>query len=392
MSEMSSRERLLRALNCDEGDYIPCCFMSFSALRKRHNEDMFALCRAELEMGLDSLLFIPAAGRPQRRNHPDLRGLPLRPHPEVETREWRAVGKGQDTLHKEYITPAGTLSTSVRLSEDWPHGHHIPFVDDYQIPRQLKPLVTDASELPALDFMLTPPSAEDGAAFRREAERAHAFVKEHGSLLVGGWGVGMDMVHWLCGMQESMVLTFDEPDFVEDVLERIHQWNMRRMELTLSAPVDLYVRRAWYEGVDFVVPDFYRNAILPRLKREVDLAHEHGARFGYICSSGAMPLRDYHLEAGIDVLIGIDPVQGTYTDLPKVREVLAGRVATWGGVSGAVTVELGEEEEVRAAVREAMDALGPDGFILSPVDNITVDRPQTWRNVDIFIDEWRKHR
>jgi hypothetical protein len=52
----------------------------------------------------------------------------------------------------------------------------------------------------------------------------------------------------------------------------------------------------------------------------------------------------------------------------------------------------GEEEEVRAAVREAIDALGPDGFILSPVDNITVDRPLTWRNVDIFIDEWKKHR
>ena len=393
MSQMTSRERLLRALNCDEGDHVPCCFMSFSALRRRHHEDMFALCRAELAMGLDSLLFIPAAGRPLRPDHPDLRGLPVRPAPEVAAREWREVDDGdQDLLHKEYITPAGTLSTSVRLSEDWTHGDHIPFIDDYQIPRQLKPLVTEASELAALAFMLTPPSEADEAAFKQEAERAHAFVEEHGALLVGGWGVGMDMADWLCGMQELMVLAFDRPDFVEDVLEMIHQWNLKRMELTLSAPVDLYIRRAWYEGVDFVVPGFYRDALLPRLKREVDLVHEHGAKFGYICSSGAMPLRDHHLEAGIDVLIGIDPVQGTYTDMPKVREELAGKVATWGGVSGAVTVELGEEEEVRAAVREAMDALGPDGFILSPVDNITVDRPLTWRNVDIFIDEWKKHR
>jgi uroporphyrinogen-III decarboxylase len=390
---MTSRERLLRALNCEESDHVPCCFMSFSALRKRHNEDMFALCRAELAMGLDSLLFIPAAGRPLRRDHPDLRGLPVRPAPEVETREWRQVGDGdQDVLHKEYVTPAGTLSTSVRLSEDWTHGDHIPFIDDYQIPRQIKPLVTEASELSALEFMLTPPSEEDEAAFKQEAERAHAFVKEHGALLVGGWGVGMDMASWLCGMRELMVLTFDKPDFVEDVLEMIHHWNLKRMELTLSAPVDLFIRRAWYEGVDFVPRDFYRDAILPRLEREVALAHEHGAKCGYICSSGAMPLHRSHLEAGIDVLIGIDPVQGTYTDMPKVRDELAGKVATWGGVSGAVTVELGEEEEVRAAVREAIDALGPDGFILSPVDNITVDRPQTWRNVDVFIDEWKKHR
>jgi uroporphyrinogen-III decarboxylase len=393
MREMTSRERLLRALSCDQGDHVPCCFMSFSALRKRHNEDMYALCRAELAMGLDSLLFIPAAGRPRRPDHPDLRGLPVRPAPEVATREWREVDDGaREILHKEYITPAGALTTSVGLSEDWPHGDHIPFIDDYQIPRQIKPLVTEASELPALEFMLTPPSEEDEVALRREAGRAHAFVKEHGALLVGGWGVGMDMASWLCGMQRLMILAFDKPDFVEDVLEMIHQWNLKRMQLVLSAPVDLYVRRAWYEGVDFVVPDFYRNAVLPRLKREVDLAHEHGARFGYICTSGAMPLHHHHLEAGIDVLIGIDPIQGTYTEMSKVREQLAGKVATWGGVSGAVTVELGEEEEVRAAVREAMEALGPDRFVLSPVDNITVDRPQTWRNVDIFIDEWKKHR
>lgn len=392
MSELTSRERLLRTLDYQETDHIPCCFMSFSALRKRHNENMFELSKAELAMGLDSLLFIPAAGRPLRTNHPDLRGLPVRPAPEVETREWREVDPNDwGILHKEYITPAGNLSTSIRLSEDWTHGDHIPFIDDFQIPRQFKPLITEPSELDALHYMLTPPSDVDKAAYQKEAELAHAFVEEHGSLLVGGWGIGMDMVNWLCGMQELMLLTLDNPGFVEDLLEMIHQWNMKRMELVLSAPVDLYIRRAWYEGVDFIVPDFYRDIVLPRLKREVDLAHEHGARFGYICSSGAMPLHRYYHEAGFDVLIGIDPIQGTHTDMPEMRKKLAKEVATWGGVSGAVTVELGIEDEVRAAVREAIEALGPDGFILSPVDNITVDEPLTWQNIDIFIDEWRKH-
>ena len=57
-----------------------------------------------------------------------------------------------------------------------------------------------------------------------------------------------------------------------------------------------------------------------------------------------------------------------------------------------MTVERGSEEEIRTAVCEAMATLGPDNFILSPIDNITVDTPQTWRNIDIFIDEWRKRR
>jgi hypothetical protein len=65
-------------------------------------------------------------------------------------------------------------------------------------------------------------------------------------------------------------------------------------------------------------------------------------------------------------------------------------VCLWGGVSGAVTVEMGTQEQVRAAVRHAIQTLGPDGLILSPIDNITVDTPRTWHNVDVFIDEWQK--
>ena len=393
VKKLTSRQRLLRTLNFEVVDYIPCCFMSFSALRKQLNEDMFELSKAELEMGLDSLLFIPAAGRPLRLNHPDLRGLPVRTDPAVKTNEWRETVQGDfDILHKEYITPAGTLSTSVRLSDDWTHGDHIPFIDDYQVPRQLKPLITEPFELDALHYMLTPPSEADVSAYKGEAERAHAFVLVHGSLLVGGWGVGMDLANWLCGMHQLMMITMDNPSFIRDLLEVIHRWNMLRMELVLSAPVDLYIRRAWYEGVDFIVPGFFRKVLLPQLRAEAALAHDHGAKFGYICSSGTGPLLDDYVEAGIDVLIGVDPIQGTHTDMELMKQRLDGKMALWGGVSGAVTIETGSKDDVRLAVDKAISSLGPDGFILSPVDNITVDKPLTWQNIDFLIDEWRLRR
>ena len=392
MAELTSRERMLRALNRQEADHVPCCFMSFTALRKRHHEDLYALAKAERAMGLDAMLFIPVAPRPARPEHPDLRGLPVRWPAGVQTREWReAVPGGFDLLHREYVTPLGTLTASVRLSEDWPHGDHLPFVDDYQVPRAVKPLITEPKELEILRYMLISPQEDDVARFKQEAQEARVFVEEHGVLLVGGWGVGMDMANWLCGMQNLMLLTMEQPAFVADLLETIHLWNKQRMRVVLSAGVDLYIRRAWYEGCDFVTPRFYQNAILPRLKAEVELAHEYGAKFGYICSSGTKPMVDLYLEAGIDVLIGVDPIQGTHTDMRLLREKLGGQICLWGGASGAVTVEMGSEEEVRQAVRHAIATLGPDGFILSPVDNITVDAPLTWRNIEILMDEWRKH-
>ncbi len=387
MPDMTSRQRLLAVLNRQPADRIPCCFMSFTALRNRCNDDWYALALAEQELGLDPMLFIPSAPRRERKEHPELRGLPVRFDPAVRTVEWR----DGDVLHKEYHTPAGVLSTSVRISDDWPHGDHIPFMDDYQVPRALKPLVTGPADLPALAYLLTPPSGEDVSRFWQEAQKARAFVEQHGILLSGGWGVGLDMAFWLGGMQSLMMLMLEQPDFVDELLGVIHAWNLKRMEVVLSAPVDLFIRRAWYEGCDFITPRFYRRAILPRLQAEAALAHERGAKFGYICTSGTKPMLDFYLQAGFDVLIGIDPIQGTYTDLPLLKSRLGGQISLWGGVSGAITVEQGSPPEIRAAVRQAVETLGPDHFILCPVDNLTIDASQTWENLQVFIDSWRDY-
>jgi len=394
MAELSSRDRLLRALRHQTPDYVPCNFMSFTALRRRCQENLYELVKAERAMGLDSFLFIPTLPRPQRPDHPELRGLPVRFDPAVEMHEVREEPGGEPAiLHKEYRTPAGTLATSVRLSDDWPHGDHIPFLDDYQVPRAIKPVLTGkAGELEALRYLLTPPRADDFAQFQAESAKAHAFVDDQGVLLVGGWGVGVDMADWLCGFENLMLLEHDQPAFVEELLEIIHGWNRQRMAAVLAGKVDLFIYRAWYEGCDFLSPKFYRKFVLPHLKSDAGFAHQHGALFGYICSSGIQPLVNDYLEAGIDVLIGIDPIQGTHTDLGMFRKQTAGRLCLWGGVSGAVTVEMGQEDEVRAAVRQALATLGPEGFILSPVDNITVDAPRTWRNLEVFIDEWRRRR
>jgi uroporphyrinogen-III decarboxylase len=381
---------MLRALSRQEVDQIPCCFMSFTALRKRHNENLLELAKAEQAMGLDTMLFIPSAPRSERPDHPDLRGLPVRFHPAVKIRQWQ--DERADVLHKEVATPAGTLTTGVRLSEDWPYGTHVPFIGDYQVPRATKPLITGPEELEALSYLLVPPRQRDIASYVRKAEAAHAFVDEHEVLLAGGWGVGMDMLNWLCGMQELMISTIEQPAFVDALIEMVARWNRQRMMVVLDGSVDLYIRRAWYEGCDFVTPGFFRASVLPWLKLEVDLAHERGAKFGYICTLGTKPMLDMYREAGIDVLIGVDPVQDPRAETGLVKEKLGRSTCLWGGVSGAVTVERGSEQEVRSAVRQAVETLGPMGFILSPVDNITVDDPHTWRNVDVFVDEWRKCR
>ncbi len=393
-AQLTSRERMLRAMRRQETDYVPCAFMSFGAMRARC-QDAYELAERELELGLDSWLFVPSSWRNARPNHPDLRGLPVRLPQAVRTDLWLEERPGQPhpILHKTYHTPLGQLTTAVRKTTDWPHGNFVPLVDDYQIPRAIKPLVTSHSDLAALRFILQPPAAEDIAALQAEMERARTFAGHYGLLIAGGWGVGADMAAWLCGLQNLVLMAVDEPDLLEELLAIIGIWNEQRMRAILEAGVDLFIRRGWYESAQFWSPRLYQRFLLPWLQREARLAHEYGALFGYIMTAGLIPMLDSILEAGVDVLIGLDPLQQGSDPLRSARDRVSHRICLWGGVNAALTVEQGTPDEVREAVRYALEVMrGVNGFILSPVDNITEITPKAWRNVDAFIAAWQQFR
>ena len=96
---------MLAALECRQPDHVPCCFSAFQSLRERCADQAEFLDR-QLEMGLDAAVVISS--------------VPLRHDPQVKIREWseNLPGESYPILHKEYETPAGTLSTAVSKSED----------------------------------------------------------------------------------------------------------------------------------------------------------------------------------------------------------------------------------------------------------------------------------
>ncbi|MEA3401585.1 MAG: uroporphyrinogen decarboxylase family protein [Armatimonadota bacterium] len=389
---MTSRERMLAALECREVDYVPCSFMIFAALRDRcHSDEEFV--GWQVEMGLDPVVATASWASARNPEHRDLPGIDLRYPDDVEVRQWREeVADGPDVLHKQYLTPAGTLTAEVLETEDWPYPGHVPLMDDYLIPRARSFPIESPDDLPALRHVLAPPRPREVQRFRNHAADARALAKELDLLLTGGMGVGIEAGAWLCGQEELIFHAVDRPAMVEELAEIIHEWNAARMREVLAVGVDLFIRRGWYEGTDFWSPPMYERFVLPWLRREVEIAHEHGALFGYINTSGTMGILDHLLHAGVDVLIGVDPVEGMNTDMAAMREAVGERMALWGGVNGFVTVEMGTDDEIRAAMARALDELGELGSILSPVDNIRDESEDTMRRVQVMIDAWRELR
>ena len=385
----SSRQRMLLALDCQQPDHTPLSFMLFGGLWSG-SANYLAFIQGLLDLGLDTFVQIPPREPRLMNDFYNLHGLPVNYHPQVRIEEWveNRPGERYPILVKQYHTPAGTLRSEVRRTEDWRSGNHIPFLDDYLSSRSLKFLVEGSQDLDKLAYLLMKPAPEEAAAFQSVSRAPIEFARQKGLLLAGGWGVGADMFGWLYGLQNMLYAVYDQPNLIKQMLELFAEWNRSRMELVLSAGVDLYIKRAWYENCDFWSPTKFKQFLAPILKSEVDLAHQYGAHFGYLITANCMPLLEQIAECGVDVIIGVDPLA---YDLEQTKKILGGRVCLWGGVNGHLTVERGSPGEVRQEVRRAMELLAPGGgFILSPVDNVRDLTSQARVNVVALVDEWHK--
>jgi len=378
---VTSRERMLAALDFKPTDHVPCCFMGWSALQGKSTGYADYLDR-QLAFGLDVVTrFIE---------------INVRMHPDVSTREWlepAPKGDPYPILHKEYRTPAGNLATSVNKSTEWPHGDHVPLWDDYLISHSRKALVTPADNLDALRYIFSKPTRTDLDTFRKSAADTKKLADDRNLMTTAAYIMMADMADWLMGIEPLMMASLDYPDFVHHLLDLIEDWNKPFNSLSLEAGADLIIRRGWYENADFWSPTSYREFLLPALKRQVQTVHDAGARFGYLVSCSTMPLLDLFIEAGVDVLLGIDPAQDHMMDLTALKQKTQGKMALWGGVCGYLTVECGSQEDIRREVRQALKTLAPgSGFILSPVTNIRDTSRKAWDNTLTVVETWKQIR
>ncbi len=385
----TSRKRMLAAIDRKIVDHPPCSFMLFAGLWSV-SVDYLSFIQSQLDMGLDAYVQIPPRPPGLINDYYNLHGLPVNYDPRVTIEEWvdHRPDQRYPVLVKVYHTPAGALRTEVVRTDDWRWGNHIPFLDDYLSSRSLKFLIESIPDLERLAFLLRAPTATEIAEFQTVSQPVIQFARQKDLLLTGGWGVGADMIGWVYGLQNMLYALYDTPEFIRKLLEMVAVWNRKRMEVTLEAGIDLYIKRAWYENCDFWTPAKFREFLAPILKAEVELAHSKGARFGYMITSNTKPLLETIVECGVDVLIGVDPHEW---DLEQTRRILDGRAALWGGVNGHLTVECESPSAVRSEVRLAMEKLAPGGgFILSPVDNVRTLTDRARQNVFTLIDEWQK--
>lgn len=371
---MTSRERLLAAINLTEPDRVPICFRNVAPLEHLWR-NAFERVTALAELGADDKLQL---------------GLPWVFDPEVRVRQWRESDERGEILCKAMETPAGPLRFKSRLTDDWAPAD-LPLVSDQHWSRGTEFMVKREADLDRLAHLLRPVTGERLAAFRERTDAVMRFAD--GKVLVEGVIESASNVAFsLLGPERFLTGATLEPALVGRLLGMLEGWVAGRLQVLLEAGVDTVYHTACYETTALWSPRQFRELFAEGLRHKADLCHGAGAKLHVYMDTGFVPLFDDFLGIGVDILSTVDPVMGRMgaTTLADVKTRIGHRICLWGGVNSPHTIERGTKADVRRAVREAVEALGPGGgFVLSTADSVWDPRPEA--NVRAFIAAGLEH-
>lgn len=388
----SSRDRMLAVLHYQEPDRVPLLLHPFGFVpwwTTRWSDDQVDQARAFLDFGLDAWLGV---------------GPPMVFHPDVKVREWTETVPGErwPCLVKEYDTPAGVLRQEVYLTGDWAtkewpqHRDGPPSVsllDDYNVVRYRRCPIRGDEDLAKLRYLYRPVPDEQIGPFREHVAAVARQARELGVILRAQASSGADAAMWLCGATALLDMALDRPDLFEGLLDIIHDREKRNVEILLDTPVDLIMRRGYYEGTTFWSPAIFRRSFLPRFRELTALAHQAGKLMGYTMSVGYLPLLRELVEVGHDLHFLLDPLLpgGQRADLAAVKAAWKGKIAVVGALNQPITLERGNPRDVREEVYRAVRELGPGGGLgLCPVEAIHVFTPRS--SLEVMIEAWKEVR
>ena len=298
-------------------------------------------------------------------------------------------------MDREYNTPLGKIHHAVKQTGKEPDGwpvqpDHVPVIEDYNIPRAKKHLISEASEIDMLEYLYCPPDAGQREWYDRRMALVRKFSDEHG-LFVQAWtAFGMDAVVWFTGVDGAVTMSMTEPEAFRKLINIIEATDYARTELAVKTPgIDMVCQRGWYSSTDFWSPELFGEYVLPGLTRLTALAHKHGKKFGYVMTTGVETLGRLLADAGVDLLYFVDPVQDGIP-LKSARDLFGNRMSMAGGIN-SVNLASDDIEKIQDEVKAAIDLLGTTNrFILHPVDAIFPDTP--WKSVEAMINAWKEFR
>ena len=360
---MTSRERLLTALNNGRPDRLPVQvhgWMKYYLDHFVHTEDWM---EANERFGFDHAIYVSPDYRFGEHDLDNWR---------TEVKDLGTDADGTRRWHTTITTPDGVLThkNAANAITGWFEEPLVKTWEDFDIWAKWNPIPI------AADF--TRMSAVRDRLGDKGIIRSHPFS--------AGQGSPWQSLCILMDTEPAIFAAMDEPDRVHVALEKILQMTLKVTELWRGTYADMVETGGGAGSNTVISPAMFREFCLPYDIRQNAALHDVGLKIVYHLCGGLMKQMDMVVECGADGLETMTPKSmGGDCNLAEASRRIGDKMFFIGGFDQNAGFERGTPETARKLVRECFEAtLDHAGYICAPSDHFFFGDPE---NLKAFCDE-----
>ncbi len=386
-TSMTSRERLLKALNHEEPDHVPFDLGSTQVTGitiGAYRELCASLGRAPEPTALSDVIQQLATPSESFLEYfqVDTRGLfPLTSH------NWDVENRQTDEgAAWEYL-------------DEWGIRHRFPKENGHwyaMVASPLEAIDSMSASVDELDYRW--PRAADPRRVAGLRARAEAIRAQGKAVVIKGLCAGLfEMTQRLRGMQNALMDTLMAPDFTDRLIGRLADakiafWEMALDELGDRVDVVLEADDYGSQESQLVAPETFRSLFKPhhaRVLKTIKSRAPQAKILFHSCGNVRELIPDF-IEIGVDILNPVH-IRATGMEPAALKRDFGDALCFWGGgVDTQGVLPKGTVQEVMDDVRRNLDALAPGGgYVFNTIHNIQSEAPAA--NILAMWETWRDY-
>lgn len=175
----------------------------------------------------------------------------------------------------------------------------------------------------------------------------------------------------LYDIQDLIMETFEDPEWVEEGLKMIMEKKMQYVDSLEGCPYDILELGGGHASTTVISPSIFEEFVAPYDAALIQRMHEKGQRAVYHTCGGMMPILEQLAAMGANALETFTPRgMGGDTNLAEAKKRIGDKVCMIGGFDQGHHFVGCTPEETRKNVRRCFEEAGEGGgFILSPSDH-----------------------
>jgi uroporphyrinogen decarboxylase len=212
----------------------------------------------------------------------------------------------------------------------------------------------------------------DQASIRAKCERLVARRQNQFTMYIIGFSL-FERAWALRSMPELLMDFILNPDFVDELLKRITDYNLAVIDIVAEYPIDcIFFGDDWGQQSGLIMgPEHWRRFIKPHIQRMYSYVASKGMLVAQHSCGDIHELFDDLVEAGLAIYNTFQP---EVYDVESMKRRYGSSVTFYGGISTQRLLPFASPDEVKREMRRLMLIIGKGGgYIVAPTHSIPDD-------------------